>query len=476
MPKLLPAFSIRTKLIVMMVSLSFLFVVFLFILYSRAERELIEEVKRNTEELSTAIQISIEQMSGADGGLEKFKGLKDLKKKGIREISVVNNSREVIASSNARLIGKKLKLKGESVRKIGNVTEYTTTRDGQKKYDILLPVVVGKESLGYIHMETQFDDLTAMAGISHRNRLMGTILIFSIGIVAAVYLSRKYTEPIQSIADAAQKVAGGDLTVRLKPGGNDELGVLTRNFNEMVEKLRENSELQAKLKEAEHMSKIGTLASGIAHEVRNPLNFINLSIDHLRATHGPEDENKREGFESSISAIKSEIERLNNMVSSFLNFGRPLNLKIKGLPLEHIIGETVLFLSESARAGKVSIDFRKSISALTVMADYTHIKTCFLNIILNAVQAMPEGGRLIIVTKAEGDRAFIRFTDTGAGISPENMEKIFEPYFTTKDLGIGLGLAFTRRIIEEHGGLIAIESEIQKGTTVTVMLPMGERA
>ncbi|MBI1912501.1 MAG: HAMP domain-containing protein [Deltaproteobacteria bacterium] len=466
--------DLKTKLLLMMVSLCFLSIAFLLFLYAQAEKDLIEEVRHNTEELSTAIQISIEQISqsGDEAGLDKLKGLMNIKKKGIKEISVVNNDRDVIASSNPRLIGKKLNLKGESIKTLGNVTEYTSTTGGQKRYDILLPVVIGKERLGYIHIETQFDDFTIIARTNHTKRLFATLAIFTIGILASVYLSKKYTEPIQSIADAAQKVAGGDLSVKLDVIGHDEIGKLTRNFNDMVTKLSENRQLQEKLKEAEHMSKIGTLASGIAHEVRNPLNLINLSIDHLRVVHMPAEPDKKESFLATIANIKSEIERLDGMVSNFLNFGKPLKLNLTLLPLDSIIQETLSLLSESAAEQKIAVDVRTE--PVQIFADYRHIKTCFLNLFLNSIQAMPEGGSLSVELKVSESFANVKIADTGSGIDSENLLKIFEPYFTTKDIGIGLGLALTKRIIEEHGGSIIINSAVGKGTTAAVTLPVSK--
>ncbi len=474
---ILSSLSLKTKLLVIMVSLCFLSIASLLFIYAQAEKDLIDVVRHHTEELSEATQISIEQMSQSNGKVnsEKFKGLTNLRKKGIKEISVINNGRDVIASSNPSLIGKKLFIKGESVKNIGNVTEYTSTTDGQKRYDILLPVVTGKTLLGYVHIATQFDDFASIARANHRNRLGATLAIFSIGILLAMYLSNKYTEPIQSLADAAQRVAGGDLTVRLRVEDNNEIGRLTRNFNDMVMKLDENRELEARLKEAEHMSKIGSPASGIAHEVRNPLNLINLSIDHLRATHMPDGAEKKESFLSTIAGIKSEIERLDGMVSSFLNFGKPLHLHLKSVELEPIVHETMLLLSDRCTEQKISVEPKQEGRLPMVMVDYRQIKTCFLNLFLNAIQSMPQGGSLFVESYANGGEVTVKIEDTGCGIPPENMARIFEPYFTTKDLGIGLGLALTKRIIEEHGGRLSISSVVNKGTTVTVNLPASER-
>ncbi len=474
----LSSLSLKTKLLVIMVSLCFLSIASLLFIYAQAEKDLIDEVRHHTEDISEAIQMSIEQMSQANGkvNIEKFRGLTHLRKKGIMEISVVNNGRDVIASSNPSLIGKKLFIKGESVKNFGNVTEYTTTTGGQKRYDILLPVVTGKTLLGYVHIATQFDDFASIARANHRNRLIATFAIFSIGILLAMYLSNKYTEPIQSLADAAQRVAGGDLTVRLKVEGNNEIGRLTRNFNEMVIKLDENRELEGRLKEAEHMSKIGALASGIAHEVRNPLNLINLSIDHLRATHMPVEADKRESFLSTVASIKSEIERLDGMVGSFLNFGKPLHLNLQSSGLAPILAETTHLLSDRCAEQKISVELKVGEDLPDVLVDRRQIKTCFLNLFLNAIQSMSQGGSLYVESFADGKGVTVRIEDTGCGIPPENMTKIFEPYFTTKDLGIGLGLALTKRIIEEHRGVLSVESVVNRGTTVTVNLPASGRA
>lgn len=458
----------------MMVSLCFLTVVFLLSLYSNAEQDILDEVRRHTEDLSTAIQISLEQMSKSKmtSDISNLKNLTTLRRKGIKEISVINNEREIVASSSAKLIGKKLSLKGETYRNIGGLTEYTTVKGSTKRYDFLLPVVVGNDRLGYIHISTEFGDFTKIARRNHRNRLLATIAMFSIGIIAAIYLSRKYTKPIKSIADAAKEVAQGNLSVKLELDEIDnEIAQLARNFNEMVRKLGENHALQERLKEAEHLSKIGALASGIAHEVRNPLNFISLSIDHLRTVNAPEDPEKKEKFLATVGGIKSEIQRLDDMISNFLNFGRPMKLTFADLSLGQIIDETAALMTDACAEQSIMLSIRHQEGDKNIPGDYKHIKTCFVNLFLNAIQAMPGGGRLMAETNVNNGFVSVRIEDSGCGIMPENLGRIFEPYFTTKEVGIGLGLALTKRIIEEHGGNINVSSVLGKGSSITINLP-----
>lgn len=471
--------SLKTKLLFMMLSLFFLTLTALFVLYGRAEKDLVEEVRHHTEEVSSAIQVSIEEMSKTAQG-RNINALKDLtrfRKKGITEISVMNNVREVIASSNPRLIGRKLHLKGESIKNVGNLTEYTTaTGTDSTRYDLLLPVTVGKDMLGYIHISTEFEDIADIARSNHRKRLVTTLVIFSIGILAAIYLSNKYTRPIESIAEGAQRVAAGDLSVKLDIEKVDnEVGRLMRTFNDMVKKLNENRTLEVRLKEAEHLSKIGTLASGIAHEIRNPLNLINLSIDHLRTINTPDDPEKKEVFLTTIASIKSEIQRLDGMVTNFLNFGKPLNLTFADISLAQIVDETVMLLSDSCEEQNISIEVRKNLHQQNIRGDYRHIKTCLMNMFLNSMQAMPDGGRIIAELGSRDGFATVSIIDNGCGIPPENLARIFDPYFTTKDVGIGLGLALTKRIVEEHGGAISVESAENEGTTITMNLPVERR-
>lgn len=467
--------GLKTKLLIMMLALCIISIGLLFILYQVAEKKLIISVKKYTEELSSAIQISVEQMTAEDmeANEETLKEyVSQFKKRGVREISILNNEMEVIASSNPKKIGRTIDAKGI---KIGSpdITHGvdSAASESQRNYDIILPVVVGYEQLGYIHITMRFDDFADLLRSNNQKRLMGTSIVFAIGIAVSIFLSMKYVKPINKLAKATQKIAEGYLQEIPETNTRDEIGELTRNFNEMVKGLRENKRLEERLMAAEHLSKIGQLASGIAHEIRNPLNLINLSIDHLRKEYRPEDPKKQEEFHDMMLSIKTEIGRLNGMIGNFLDYGRPLTLKPEKVLIEDIIKEALAIAEHMIREQKLELKTNYSKEIPVINLDRQQIKACFINILLNAIQAMPCGGRLLVKTSFADGFAVVSIEDTGGGIVEEHLAKIFEPYFTTKTAGIGLGLAITKRVIEEHRGRIDIKSASGEGTIVSVKLP-----
>ncbi len=466
--------SLKTKLLFMMLFLSFLSIVILFTLYTRSERALIERVEKHTLDLSNAIQISVEELTteGRTDEERLTEYLKRLNTKGVKEVSIISNEEEVIASSNPRRVGMKLNQKRRDYMITARLGENLGQEEKQKTYNIIMPVVVGNEQWGYIHINMLLDDFSKLLQTNYLKRFLATLLVFGIGIGVALFLSDRYTQPIQQVVNAANKVASGDLLTTLPSDRKDEIGNLMRTFNEMVQRLRTNRELEERLIRVEHLSKVGQLASGIAHEIRNPLNMINLSIDHMKGKFIPEDSMKREGFIELISRIKEEIQRLNRLTGNFLDFSKPLKLNRTETDMKVVIDDTVSLIREMAEEQRIIIkkDFINGIPE--VYADREQIKECLMNILLNSFQAMPDGGEINIKAIAQ-DSKFVAVTisDTGIGIPKENMDKIFEPYFTTKRLGIGLGLSVTKRIIEEHSGKIEVESN-GVGTSVKVMLPV----
>jgi signal transduction histidine kinase len=252
------------------------------------------------------------------------------------------------------------------------------------------------------------------------------------------------------------------------------MGQLARVFNEMINRLARTRELEAQLHQAEQSAVVGRLASAIAHEIRNPLNYINLTLDHLRSALAPEDPGKRETFERLASQLKTEVGRINRHISDFLNYSRPARLELRPLDLRAEIEDALRLVEVQASENNIKMELKSAGEVPQALGDAEALRSVFTNLLLNAVQAINgEGGQLTITLAAEAanQRARVDITDTGPGIPPEHISKVFEPYFSTKETGTGLGLAIVKKAIDDHGGTITVTSKQGTGTTFTITLP-----
>jgi signal transduction histidine kinase len=302
-----------------------------------------------------------------------------------------------------------------------------------------------------------------------------TLVIYGLAVALAIFLGYRFTRPLNLLSNAAERVARGDLDFTVNITRRDEMGQLAHTFNGMIEGLKAKAVLEERLNNAERAAVIGRLTSAIAHEIRNPLNFINLSIDHVRSKYPPAEPRERERFDGLLGTIKEEAARLNRLVTDVLNFGRPASLNVRTVNLVRIADEVIALVRTKADEQGVEIETRVPAGPVEIEGDAEKLKSCFANIVINALQAMPDGGRLVVAVECDPQNCHLRFSDTGAGIPEEALDRVFEPYYSTKDTGTGLGLAVTKKIVEEHGGRIRVESAPGEGTTFEVDLPR-ERA
>ncbi len=465
-----------TKLLIMMLSLLFLSLLASFAFYWLTETAVVKEIMADTADLTTAIQISVEQLT-TQGGTDEARlqnYVSRLNKKGIKEISVLSNENKVIASSNPQRKERPADPRRRDLVITERIGEDLGPNKDQKPYNILVPIVVAGEQLGYVHIIMMMDDFSSLIRANFYKRLAVHVGIFSVGILLSFYLAWRYTRPIKQVVEAAKNVAAGDLTKSLAAQGGGEIGELTQSFNEMVEKLRLQKSLEGRLRHAEHLSAVGQLASGIAHEIRNPLNLINLSIDHLHAQMKRTRSLDKNEIDKLVVNIKAEIHRLNRMIENFLDFGKPLRLQVQSADLASLLSEVLQLALPKGMDQGVVFETEGVEDLPRVLVDVEQIKNCFVNITVNALQAMSHGGVLRISAQPDHENGcvLIRFSDTGCGIEKDYLPKIFEPYFTTKKLGIGLGLALTKRVLDEHGGTISATSEHGSGTTLTISLPL----
>jgi len=465
--------KLNTKLVIIMISLLVLALMTLFILNQHAQNDLVKEIQDSSQEISKAVQMSIEDLTSEAETSRLNDYLGKARDRGIKEINIINVEGEIIDSSDPEKIGKKRELKKlEKGIHIAPRVSNSASILSQKPYEVIVPVIVGDEHLGYVQINMLLDNIRDLQRANFIRRLFATGMVFTVGIALTIFLARRYTEPIHNLVDDFKRVSDGDLSVTIPVESRDEIGDLAAGFNNMVEQLREREALEKRLYEAEHLSRVGQLASGIAHEIRNPLNYISLAIDHLKAEMLPKLNGDCNELEELTSKIKEEVRRVNYMVVNFMNYGRPLKLRRTLVPYTDILAKTLPVLQDRLAEQHITVDQRIPADLPPLWVDQELLRNCILNFVNNAAQAMQSGGVITLGAAQKEEHIQLIFTDQGKGIAPEDINKIFQPYFTTKDVGIGLGLAITERVIKEHGGTIQVDSTLEKGTTFTVLLPL----
>ena len=235
-------------------------------------------------------------------------------------------------------------------------------------------------------------------------------------------------------------------------------------------------EMERQLEKAERLSSLGKLAAGVAHEIRNPLNAISMASQRLKREFVPLDDAKKEEFLMLSGVIKDEIRRLNGIIEEFLSFSRTRKLELRPYPLGDVLQKIVNLLGEEAKAKGITIKTNYDGSSFVIPMDVDKLMQAFLNLIKNAMESINSGGKISIsVERRERDRVAVVISDTGCGMSYEELGRIFSPEYTTKEKGLGLGLPLAYEIIRGHGGEISVTSEKEKGSTFEIILPLERR-
>lgn len=465
---ILDRLSLRWKLILLLLLLNFCLMSILYVFYTQTEKKLLKEIERQTADLTKAIQIGVEEVTrGGSNNLTEY--LNKLNTKGIKEVSIISNTQQIIASTNPQNVGKPITHRKKELIIKAELGE--PVLEEENVYNVIVPVIAGNVQYGYIHLRINKDDVSKILKTNALKRMLTTLIIFSIGIIVTYVISSRYTKPIDALTEAAIKVAQGDFNYRLNINRKDEIGKIAQSFNFMIQKLQENQILQKRLREAEHLAAIGQLSRTIAHEIRNPLNFINLSIDHLiEKLKEKQDPNN---YTKLLENMKQEIYRVNNLITEYLEYTRPLKLNKKPASIVEIIDDVLSIVEATAEKENINI-YKDYTIDFTLEIDVDLIKSCLLNIITNAIYAMKnsEVKTLFIKTELIEDNMVIKISDTGSGVPEELIDKIFEPFFSTKKEGLGLGLPLAKKVIEEHGGKIEFSSRIGQGSEVKIYLPV----
>jgi len=307
-----------------------------------------------------------------------------------------------------------------------------------------------------------------------KDTVYALIILTPFFVASMIFLFTRYlTQPIKTLLYATRKLKSGDLDHRIK-GLKDEFGEVATSFNEMAASLKEQME---NMQRAEQMAVIGELAAGLAHEIKNPLSGIKITLELLSEETSISENDKEIG----VQAIQ-KIKQIELLLKSLLDFAKPPKPQFILTDINRELERTVQFAgkypSSSGKKNPIIIDMDLSDEIPQLSVDPMQLQQSFLNLILNAFDAMTDGGTLGIKTKfePEHDTVMIEIQDTGKGIENDKINDIFKPFFTTKAQGTGLGLAVTKRFIEQNGGKIYAESAPGQGTAFKISLPANDSA
>jgi signal transduction histidine kinase len=345
----------------------------------------------------------------------------------------------------------------------------------------LLAVALENQIADRVHAAERDESRAVLADVVY------SVLAALVGLGAAA-LSQRLLAPIRTLTDGVKAVAAGDLSRKVDVKTDDEVGLLAREFNAMASSLARQ---RAELLRAERLAAVGRISAQITHEIRNPLNAIGLNAELLaeeiagRAAEwtarfpsegkdpdAPETGASWSDLQQLVLAITREVDRLNAVTEEYLSFARLPKPTFAPEDLNEILSGLLDFFEPELTAARVEVRRGLASSLPPVRADEGQLRAAFLNLLRNSREAMPGGGAVIVRTSVGADGwVEAAVEDTGSGIPAEGLSRIFDPFYSTKERGTGLGLAFTLQVIQEHGGTIACDSQVGRGTVFRVRLP-----
>jgi len=293
-----------------------------------------------------------------------------------------------------------------------------------------------------------------------------------LAIIFSLWIAARVSRPVEELARASEEVARGDWDTRVPVRGTDEVGVLARSFNHMTEQLENQRE---KLVQSERVAAWRELARRLAHELKNPLFPLQLTVENLaRARQLPPAEFD-EVFNESTQTLSMEIGNLKKIIGRFSDFSKMPKPELERLDArDAILRVRKLYAAENEDGPEINVETELETAPMPLMADPELLHRALSNLVLNAKDAMPDGGTVTLAARNREDNVEIRVSDTGQGMTTEECRRLFTPYYTTKQHGTGLGLAIVQSVVSDHAGTIAVESGEGKGSTFVITLPRAQ--
>jgi nitrogen fixation/metabolism regulation signal transduction histidine kinase len=306
-----------------------------------------------------------------------------------------------------------------------------------------------------------------------RQVISTAMLVGGIGILVAVlaslWFAARVTRPVVSLAEAARRVAAGDLGAKVEVESSDELGELAASFNRMTEDLAQQKD---RTLQAERVAAWRELARRLAHELKNPLFPLQVTVENLMRAKQKAPEMFEEVFHEGTATLLAEINNLKTIIGRFSEFSKMPQPQRQPTQVNDVVRSVLrVFHAQLQAKNQIAVHTELADALPEISADPDLLHRALQNLVLNAIDAMPQGGELTIRTQALGNRVEISVSDTGSGLTQEECGRLFTPYYTTKQHGTGLGLAIVQSVVSDHAGKISVESTQEKGTTFRIELP-----
>jgi len=343
-----------------------------------------------------------------------------------------------------------------------------------KPVDFLMPIVAHKtEVVGYLRLGVSVQPLVDTLTSARHKVWLATAAISFFGILAALWLARILIHPVLLINSAARRMGEGDLGQEIPVTGVGEIRQLGMTFNRMSNRLNKLvatiKAAQENLVRTEKLYALGEFSTGLAHEIKNPLTSIKMLMQRTIEEEEPL-------CKEDIEVIVEELDRIDLTVSRFLQGAKPSPLALKAKDINMLISDVVAITRTKIEKSGIRLEMDLTSDLPPLQLDSASVKQILLNGILNALQAMPDGGVLTIATSMRDNELHCVISDTGCGITQEHLKNIFDPFFTTKEEGTGMGLTVAWNIARQHGGRLEIDSHANQGTALTLVLPYDKTA
>jgi len=354
-------------------------------------------------------------------------------REGIRNVSVYDGNLRRVAHTGSTSIGQVEEdtFLRNALQKSGLVSRRYQLKTGESVFEVVKPITLVPEGRALLSMGYSLKELQPVLSQVKRNVALSIFFFLLFGVLAVT--------------------------------------LIWVNQNRYLRRMRG---MEDRIRIAERLSSLGHLAAGVAHEIRNPLNAIGLGLQRLRREFVPQEESQNQEYLALADVMSKEIRRVNDIVEEFLTLSRPFQLHLATSSLQDLLKNLVLLLQEEASSRGIRLHLEMTPELPSIKMDEEKLMQALLNLVKNGLQAIENGGTVRIEARILKNRIQVSILDTGAGIPSDQIEKIFNYYYTTKEKGVGLGLPIAHRIIEAHGGQLTVESQVGSGTRVTVALPV----